>query len=400
MPGASEERNAMDPRETEDRYVLRTYSKFPLVLERAERNHVYDSTGRRYLDLYGGHAVTVIGHSHPRWVEAISRQAGRLGFYSSVSYLAERAEAARLLVEHSYPSMTQVFLCNSGAEANETALKIARKHTGRPEVVAMEGGFHGRTLGALSVTGLGKYREAFPENLAGLTRFVPFGDLATARALDPRRIAAVILEPVQSMSGVRIAPPDYYEGLREWTSREGIVLIFDEVQTGAGRTGRWMAGGHFGVEPDLATCAKGIGGGFPVGAVLLRPEIAARVQVGDQGTTFGGGPLACAAVTATYRVLEEEGLVGQADRLGKAVLERLLALSGRGLVEGARGLGYLIGIDTRPPAKEVAARLRERGILAGTSDVPNTLRLLPPLTVGEEEWEVFFRALAEVAGYK
>jgi acetylornithine/N-succinyldiaminopimelate aminotransferase len=386
----------MQARELEDRYVLQTYAKSPFVLVRGERNHVFDEDGRRYLDLYGGHAVAVLGHSHPRWAEAIGRQAAKLGFYSSVSYLSGRGEAARLLVEKSYPSMAKVFLCNSGTEANETALKMARRFTGRPEVVAMEGGFHGRTLGALSVTGFPKYREPFPENLEGLTRFVPFGDLEAVRWLDSARVAAVILEPVQSMAGVRIAAPEYYQALRAHCRERGIVLIFDEVQTGAGRTGSWFAGGHFGVEPDLVACAKGIGGGFPVGAVIAGAAIAERVAVGEQGSTFGGGPLACAAICATFRILEEEGLVKNAARLGERVLARLRALAGRGLVKDARGLGYLIGVDCAAPAKEVAARFRERGILVGTSDVASTFRLLPPLTVGEAEWEEFFLALEAI----
>jgi len=382
--------------EMEDRYVLPTYAKLPLVLTRGEGAHVFDASGRRYLDLYGGHAVTVIGHSHPRWVEAVSRQAATLGFYSSVSYSAVRAEAARLLVERSYPSMSQVFFCNSGTEANETALKMARKSTGRPLVVAMEGGFHGRTIGALSVTS-GKYRQAFPENLADRTRFVPFGDLEAVRAVEPDRVAAVILEPVQSMAGVRIAAEDYYRGLAAHCRERGIVLIFDEVQTGAGRTGRWFAGDHFGVEPGLVTCAKGIGGGFPVGAVIASAEMASRVETGDQGSTFGGGPLASAAIVATFRVLEEEELVERAGRIGARVLARLREMAGRGMVTGARGLGYLIGVDSKLSAKEVQSKLLERGIVVGTSDVPRTFRLLPPLTVGEDDWETFFRALEDLA---
>lgn len=385
----------MTPREIEDRYVLKTYAKHPFALVRGEGNYVFDDSGRRYLDLYGGHAVAVLGHSHPRWVEAISRQAASLGFYSSVSYLPQRGEAARRLVEKSYPSMAQVFFCNSGTEANETALKMARKHTGRSLVVAMDGGFHGRTIGSLSVTGNPKYRDAFRENLASLTRFVPFGDLGAVKALPAGEIAAVILEPIQSMAGVRIAPSEYYQGLREHCQSEGIVLIFDEVQTGAGRTGRWFFGSHFGVEPDLVTCAKGIGGGFPVGAVIANQKIAEKVVSGDQGSTFGGGPMACAAVCAAFDILEEEGLVERAARLGERVLERLrgMASGGKGPVRAARGLGYMIGLDVSGSAKDVLAKLREKGILAGSSDPPSTIRLLPPLTVGEKEWEEFFRAL-------
>ena len=391
------ETKTLSAKELEDRYVLPTYSKMPFVLARAQGNCVFDETGRRYLDLYGGHAVSVLGHSHPRWVEALKRQLDRLDFYSAVAYLENRGRAAQWLVEKSYSSMRQVFFCNSGTEANETALKVARKATGRAEIVALEAGFHGRTLGSLSVTGTTKLREAFPQNLAGFTRWVKFGDLAAIASLDASKLAAVILEPVQSMAGVQLAPAEYFRKLREHCSRHGIVLIFDEVQTGAGRTGRWFFGGHVGVEPDLVTCAKGIGGGFPVGAVIANQAMAATVKPGDQGSTFGGGPLACAAVCASFEILESEGLVALAEKRGAECVRRLQALAGRGLVTAARGLGYLIGVDTTIPAKDVQARFLKRDILIGTSDVPGTFRLLPPLTVGEAEWEQFFKALEEIS---
>ena len=387
----------MNSQEREDRYVIPTYAKLPFTLVRGQGNFVFDASGRRYLDLYGGHAVTVVGHSHPRWAEALGRQAAALGFYSSVSYSPVRAEAAELLVARSYPSMAQVFFCNSGTEANETALKMARKHTGRPLVIAMEAGFHGRTIASLSVTGNRKYRDAFPENLGGHSRFVPFGDLEAVKAVDPSQVAAVILEPIQSMAGVRMAPPAYFQGLREHCTAQGIVLIFDEVQTGAGRTGRWFFGGHVSVEPDLVSCAKGIGGGFPVGAVIVSGPIAAKVGPGDQGSTFGGGPLASAAICATFRILDEEGLVENAFRRGEGVVQRLRSMAGRSVVRDVRGLGYMIGIDTALPAKEVSRRLRDQGILVGGSDAPDTMRLLPPLTVGDGEWEEFFRALESIA---
>jgi len=384
----------MNLREKEDRFVMRTFAKFPFALVRGEGVRVWDDSGRSYLDFYGGHAVAVLGHSHPRWADAIARQARTIGFYSGASYFPERGEAARLLVERSYPSMAQVFFCNSGTEANETALKIARKATGRSLVVAMEGGFHGRTIGSMSVTANRKHHEKFPENLTAFTRFVPFGDLPAVRAVDPARVAAVILEPAQSMAGVRIAPAEYYRGLREHCSAHDIALIFDEVQTGAGRTGRWFFGGHAGVEPDLVTCAKGIGGGFPIGAVIASGALSAQVKEGDQGNTFGGGPMACAAVCATFAILEEEKLVENAARLGAQALDRLGRLAARGgLVREARGLGYLIGIDCRESGKDVAARLRERGVLVGTADTPQTIRLLPPLAAGEADWEEFFQAL-------
>ncbi len=386
----------MNSKETEDRYILPTYNniRFPLSFVRAEGSYVEDDSGGRYLDLYGGHAVCVLGHCHPRWVEAIAEQAGTFDFYSNLCYCPVRAEAAKLMVERCY-SMHQAFFCNSGAEANETALKIARKATGRKYIVSMEEDFHGRTIGALSVTGFEKSRDLFPENISQWTRFLRLGDLEALEALDPDEIAGVILEPIQSVVGVKMAEPDYYRGLRDWCDRTGAVLIFDEVQTGNGRTGKWFVGEHWGVEPDLVTTAKGLGGGYPVGAVLANEKISATVEAGDQATTFGGGPMAAAAVAATYRIIEEEGLVEQVARLSSGVIERLGGYVGRG-IEEVRGLGYLLGVRCEKPAKEIQAALLDRGILVGTSGDPQTFRLLPPLTVSEEEWGVFFAALDDI----
>ena len=355
--------------------------------------HVEDQNGERYLDLYGGHAVSLIGHSHPRWVEALREQLGRLDFYSNVCYDPGRAEAAELLVRHSYPSMSGVFFCNSGAEANEAALKLARKVTGRSRVVALERGFHGRTTAAISVTDSPRLRDLFPENLCALTDYVALGDIAAVAELPASEIAAVIIEPIQSLSGVYMAPPEYYRELREHCTRHGIQLIFDEVQTGSGRTGRWYVGDHWGVEPDIVTTAKGVGGGFPVGAVIANETVREDVKVGDHGSTFGGGPLAMAAVAATYRVLEDENLVEIVATRGARVRARLEAMVGKGLVREVRGLGYLLGIEVEGVAAELHAHLLKERILVGKSGQPDTLRLLPPLTVTDEEWDRFFAAL-------
>ena len=386
----------MNSKETEDRFILPTYNniRFPLSFVRSEGSYVEDDTGRRYLDLYGGHAVCVLGHCHPKWVEALSEQAATFDFYSNLCYCPVRAEAARLMVERCY-SMHQVFFCNSGAEAIETALKIARKATGREYVVSMEEDFHGRTIGALSVTGFEKSRDLFPQNIAQWTHFIRLGDLEALDKLDASGIAAVILEPLQSVVGVKMAGEDYYRGLRDWCDRKGVVLIFDEVQTGNGRTGKWFVGEHWGMEPDLVTTAKGLGGGYPVGAVLANEKIAATVEPGDQATAFGGGPMAAAAVAATYRIIEEEGLVEQVATLSAGVIERLGEYVGRG-VEEVRGLGYLLGVRCQGPVKEIQAALLEHNILVGTSGDPQTFRLLPPLTVSASEWDLFFEALEEI----
>ena len=387
----------MNAYETEDHYVLPTYGKFPFALVRGEGNYVEDDHGRRYLDLYGGHAVSLLGHSHPRWVEALQAQLGTMDFYSNVCYHPERAAAAKLVVEHSYDSMRGVFFCNSGAEANETALKLARKHTGRSGIVAMNKGFHGRTIATLSVTGNPKLRDMFSENTAQWTQFIPMGDIDALRALDVSDVAAVILEPIQSLAGVFLGSDEYYRELRVFCTERGIQLIFDEVQTGSGRCGgrgdHWYIGAQWNVEPDLVTTAKGIAGGFPVGVVIANEAIVAGVSVGDHGSTFGGGPLAAAAVAATYRILAEDGLVERVNEAGAVLHARLASMAGGGLVREVRGLGYLVGIEFEVASGDVQKHLLEAGILVGKSGEPNTIRLLPPLTITDAEWDRFFEVL-------
>ncbi|MCK6479139.1 MAG: aminotransferase class III-fold pyridoxal phosphate-dependent enzyme [Planctomycetes bacterium] len=378
-------------REMEDRFQVPTYAHLPLAVVRGEGCRVFDSEGNPWLDFYGGHAVALTGHSHPRVVAAVREQAGRLLFYSNIVYNDARARAAKALVEFGPGGAGKVFLCNSGAEANEAALKTARTATGRPGVVAMSDGFHGRTLGALSATGLGKYRDYGGPLVPG-SAFVPFGDLAAAEAAVGPDTAAVLLEPVPSLGGVRVASPEYYRGLRRLCDERGALLLFDEVQTGLGRTGRAWAGDHWGVRPDMHTMAKGVASGVPCGAVLFSERIAAGVKEGDHGSTFGGGPLACAALEATLAVIREEGLVARAAASGAAIREGALALPG---VREVRGLGLLLAISCEAPAKAVLARLRERRVLASSvSSDPSAVRLLPPLTAGPAEVEEFLEALA------
>ena len=374
--------------ELEDRFTLPVYSniRLPLTIVRGKGSYVYDDGGVEYLDLYGGHAVSIIGHSHPVWVEDMCRQIETLTFYSNAVYNPVRAEAARLLVEHSYPSMRSVFFCNSGAEANETALKIARKATGRRFIVSMKRGFHGRTIGALSATGFPAMRQRFPENIDDWSRFFDLGAPDIFSMKDSDQVAAVIVEPIQSVAGVYMAEPEYYRRLREYTRRNGICLIFDEVQTGSGRTGEWYAGTHWGVEPDIVTTAKGVGGGMPVGVVIVNEEVAEKVEPGDQATTFGGSPLAAAAVGSTYRIIENENLIQEVRDRSAALLPRLRAIPG---VHEVRGMGYLLGIESELPAKELAGQLMKERILVGTCSQADTIRLLPPLTVSAEEWERF-----------
>lgn len=364
----------------EAQYQLPTYDKWPVTIVRGEGSRVFDRDGRAYWDFYGGHAVALIGHSHPLLAAVLGEQAKRLAFYSNVVYLPIRTAACRAIVEFAPRNLTRVFLSNSGAEANETALKLARHHTGRKWVVAMEGGFHGRTVATLAVTWLEKYRK-YAEPGLGHTRFAPFGE--TPR-LDGD-VAAVILEPVQSLAGMRTATRDYLHALRAECDRVGAMLILDEVQTAWGRVGARFAAELHGVRADLITSAKSAAGGFPVGVTLVDDAIARGVKSGDQGTTFGAGPLACAAILATHHVIREEKLV---ERAARAEAHARRVLPGE-----IRGHGCLLGIALGRPVKPILAALREQGFLAGGSDDPNVLRLMPPLNVPLEAFDELAAAL-------
>ena len=378
-------------RADEDRFQVPTYDHLPIAVVRGAGCRVTDSEGNDWLDFYGGHAVALTGHCHPRVVEAIRQQAGRLLFYSNAVYNDARARAAKALVESAPEGVTQAFFCNSGAEANEAALKTARMLTKRPSVVALKEGFHGRTLGALSATGLGKYRD-YGGPVAPAS-FVPFGDLAAAESAVGPDTAAVIVEPIPSMGGIRVADPAWYRGLRELCDARGALLIFDEIQTGLGRTGRMWAGDHFGVRPDMHTLAKGLASGVPCGAVLFQGRVAERVKPGDHGSTFGGGPLACAAVEATLAVIRDEKLVERAARTGEAIRTGALRIPG---VEEVRGLGLLLSISCAAGGKAVVARLRERRVIASTvSSDAKAVRLLPPLVAGQAEADEFLAALRD-----
>ena len=375
----------------EDAFQIPTYHKLPVALVRGEGSYVWDADGNRYLDFYGGHCVALLGHCPPRVVAAVQAQAAQLIFYSNVAYSPVRAQAAALLADVAPDGLGHVFFCNSGTEANETALKLARKTTGKPGVVAMEGGFHGRTLGSLATTWNATYRAPYAAVLPE-THFVPFGDLGAVEAVLEAHddLAAVILEPIQSIAGIVEAPDAYFVELRALCDRHGVLLLFDEVQTGVGRTGTFSISEPFGVTPDLITLAKSLGSGVPVGAVLASDAIAAGVEHGDQGSTFGGGMLAMAAVTATLETILEDGLMDRA----RAIHQQIRLAVGP-LVKQVRGRGCLIGLELDGAAKPVLARLREEGVLAGGSGDANVLRLMPPLNASNEDVALFGAAFAQ-----
>jgi len=380
----------------EDSRQLPSYKKLPIVLTKGEGPYVWDAAGRKYLDFYGGHCVSLLGHCPPAVVEAVTAQASRLMFYSNLVYSPVRAEAASLLCSMAPPHIAQVYFCNSGTEANETALKIARKATGKSRVLSMMGGFHGRTLGSLGVTWGESYRVGH-ESVLAPTTFVPFGDLgAAAEAFSiGDDVAAVIVEPIQSMAGIQVADDDYFAALRTLCDRSGAMLIFDEIQTGVGRTGTFSISEQIGVAPDLITMAKSLGSGIPVGAVLASASVAETVKTGDHGSTFGGGMIAMAAVAATLKTLRTNGLMANARTVFDTVRGALSPS-----VRDVRGAGCLIGIETDVPSNEVVPKLREAGLLVGSSGHPHTIRLMPPINIREAELreglEIMLETLAQI----
>jgi len=375
----------------EDQFQLATYKKMPIAAERGEGVWIYTSDGDKYLDLYGGHAVAGTGHCHPHVVNAITKQAGELLFYSNLVYSSARARAAEKLVSIAPAPLTKTFFCNSGTEANENAMRMARMATGREKIITFSGGFHGRTADSISATFLGKYRELGKPNVPGHLE-AEFGNVESVRALADDTVAAIMLEPIQSMAGVRMAQPKFYTALRTLCDERGIVLIYDEVQTGVGRTGQWFfagseAGG--GVVPDVVTLAKSLGSGVPVGACLVTDAIASHIKENDLGTTFGGGMLAMAAVTATLEAIEQHRMLENVRRVEAYLRERLREIE---QVEAVHGLGFLLGIEFKENAGAVHKRLLERKIITGTSSNPKVLRLLPPLCLTEAHIDEFVLA--------
>jgi acetylornithine aminotransferase len=374
--------------------MMNTFGPPQLVLARGEGARVWDEDGTEYLDLLGGIAVNALGHAHPAVIEAVTRQLSTLGHVSNFFATEPQIRLAeRLLDLLCAPGSGQppapdlggrVFFTNSGAEANEAALKLTRR-TGRTHVVAAEGSFHGRTMGALSLTSRASYREPF-EPLPGRVTFVPYGDLAALAAAVTDDTAAVVLEPIQGEAGVVLPPERYLTGARQITREHGALLWLDEVQTGMGRTGEWFAAAtEPGVEPDVVTLAKGLGGGLPIGACIGLGAAGSLLQPGSHGTTFGGNPVACAAALAVLDTIEAERLLPRVTEIGTALRS---GLSADHRVTAVRGRGLLIGLDLGVDAPAVVAAARARGFLINATGA-RTVRLAPPLVLGHDEAEDF-----------
>ena len=348
--------------------------------------------GRRILDMYGGHAVAALGYGHPRLVAALQDQVQRLTFQSNLLPLELRARACEALARFAPPGLDRVFLVNSGAEANENALKLAFRAPGRTRVVAVEGAFHGRTAAAAAVTWGSEKWYGFPRTPFDVSFISPHDPAALAHKVGADT-AALIVEPVQGVAGAVDLPAEFLAAARKATRKAGALLIFDEVQCGMGRTGRPFAADHYGITPDIITTAKGLAGGFPAGALITTREVASGLRIGELGTTFGGGPMACAAIEAVLAVIRDEGLLERVRTLS----DEIRATCRVGPVTAIQGAGFLLGLVCSRPAKDIQAELLERDILAGTSADPRVLRLLPPLTLEPEHVVRLAAALAEIA---
>lgn len=381
------------------RYLMNTYSRVPLSIVRGRGCKVYDSEGREYLDCVAGIAVNVLGHGHPDLMAAIGQQARHLIHTSNLYYSEPQVLLAEMLVQHSFAQ--KVFFCNSGAEANEAAIKLARRYStqkfgaDRYEIVTMRNSFHGRTMATLTATGQAKIQHGYAPLLPGF-KYATFNDVPSLESQIDEKTAAVLLEPIQGEGGVVVANQAYLQHLRKLCTDRHILLIFDEVQTGIGRTGTLFAYEQFGIQPDMMTLAKGLGGGVPIGACLATDEVASAFEPGSHASTFGGNPLACAAALAVLRVLLEGGELEKSRSVGSHLAKGLQELQGRiPLIQEVRGLGLLQGVELSIDGKAIVQDCLARRIIINCT-MDRVLRLVPPLIITQAEIDQVLKVLSEV----
>lgn len=387
--------------EMDKKYFMNTFGdRVPVCFEYGKGINLWDKEGKKYYDFFSGIAVSALGHSHPKLVNAIKQQAEKLIHCSSLYYIENQAKLAKVIVENSCAD--KVFFSNSGAEANEGAIKLARLYYRKKgmeekyEIITLENSFHGRTLATIAATGQEKYQKPFCPLTPRFVK-VPINNLETLEKTMNSNTCAVMLEPIQGESGVNPLTVEFIKGVRELCSKKNIILIFDEVQVGLGRTGKMFAYEHFGVEPDIFTLAKALGGGFPIGALCAKGEVANAFQPGDHGSTFGGNPLACAASLAFMDVLINEKLVENSNNMGKYLMQKLNELAQKhDIIKEVRGKGLMIGIEFNvEKAKEINKKCFEKGYLVGNAG-NSILRILPPLIVNREDIDGMVYVLDEV----
>ncbi|MDH3395826.1 MAG: acetylornithine/succinylornithine family transaminase [Nitrosopumilus sp.] len=380
---------------SEDQFMGNLYQRFPVTIERGVGAHVWDVDGKEYIDCMGGYGVALVGHKNQRVNDAIKEQIDKIITVHSSLYNKTREEFLKILIGLAPKGLTQVHLNNSGAEAIEAAMKFARKFTGKKGMVAMKGSYHGKSFGALSLTFNPKYRKAFAP-LVEKVSFASFGDMESLRSVVDDDTAFVILEPIQGESGIIVAPDGFLQEVRKFCDEKGIVLIFDEIQAGLGRTGRLWACDHWNTTPDILCLAKGIAGGVPMGATLVRPDILASINKGEHSSTFGGNPISCAAGIAALKAITEDGLIENSEKMGKKFREGLEELKEKHtMIREIRGKGLMIGIEMKFEVRDILMALIKKGVLMLYSG-RNILRILPPLVISEEDVTKVLHALDSI----
>ena len=377
---------------SEDQFMGNLYQRFPVTIEKGVGAHVWDVDGKEYIDCMGGYGVALVGHKNQRVNDAIKEQIDKIITVHSSLYNKTREEFLKTLIGLAPEGLTQVHLNNSGAEAIEAAMKFARKFTGKKGMVAMKGSYHGKSFGALSLTFNPKYRKAFAP-LVEKVSFASYGDMESLRSVIDDDTAFVILEPIQGESGIIVAPEGFLQEVRKLCDEKGIVLIFDEIQAGLGRTGRLWACDHWNTAPDILCLAKGIAGGVPMGATLVRPDILASISKGEHSSTFGGNPISCAAGTAALKAITEDGLIENSEKMGKLFREGLEKLKEKHtMIREVRGKGLMIGIEMKFEVRDILMALIKKGVLMLYSG-RNILRILPPLVISEDDVTKVLHAL-------
>jgi len=380
---------------SEDQFMGNLYQRFPVTIEKGEGAHVWDVEGKEYIDCMGGYGVALVGHKNKRVNDAIREQIEKIITVHSSLYNKTREEFLALLIELAPKGLTQVHLNNSGAEAIEAAMKFARKFTGKKGMVAMKGSYHGKSFGALSLTFSPKYRKPFAPLIEKVS-FASYGDIESLHSVIDEDTALIILEPIQGESGIIVAPEGFLQEVRKICDEKGIVLIFDEIQAGLGRTGRLWACDHWNTAPDILCLAKGIAGGVPMGATLVRPDILASMSKGEHSSTFGGNPISCAAGIAALKAITEDGLIENSEKMGKLFREGLEKLKEKhSMIREVRGKGLMIGIEMKFEVKDILMELIKKGVLMLYSG-RNILRILPPLVISEDDVTKVLHALDSV----
>lgn len=378
------------------KYLFQNYGRMDIAFTHGRGMYLYDTEGKQYLDMVAGIAVNSLGYAHPKWVKAVSEQVAKQAHISNLYQIEEQVIAAEKLASVTPKGLDRTLFVNSGAEANEGAMKVAVRYTKKKKVLSAKNSFHGRTAAALGATGQVKYQDSFQTLIGNCFDYFDYGSCESVKKMVDKDTAAVIVEPIQGEGGVVTVPGEFFKTIRDVCDDTGAIMIVDEVQTGIGRTGKWFGIENFNVVPDIISCAKALGGGVPVGAVVTSEQISNVMIPGTHGTTFGGSPLVCSAVSATIDIMKEEKLVENSDEMGKYLKSEILRIKSDEIVE-VRGYGLMVGIQMKSKAPEFQKYCRDNGVLINVCH-GNTVRLIPPLIIGKKEIDVFLKLLSSYLG--